>query len=133
MGVEPRPLPPVYEPEAVAEAIIYTAKHPISEVSVGWPSKMLQIGQAISPPLVDQYFLRSGQGFKNQRTDRPDDGVDNLFEPLSKTGSAHGEFSAESKPNSLYTRHIELHPARKLLLAGVVALGAAFATQRALR
>ena len=80
--------------------------------------------QPVSRRLV---HAAAGAGFKQQQTDRPDDGQDNLFAPMSGTGSATGEFGQRSKATSLYTRHLELHPNRKralnaAVLAGLVAL-----------
>ncbi len=37
MGVEPRPVPPVYAPELVAEAILHAATHPTRDLPVGGP------------------------------------------------------------------------------------------------
>ena len=83
--------------------------------------------EKLSPALVDWFMLQQERGFRQQRTDQPDDGQDNLFAPMGGSGSATGEFGQHSQATSLYTRHLELHPNRKralnaAMLAGLVAL-----------
>lgn len=82
IGVLPKPMPPIYEPQAVAESILFAAEHPRREIVVGGAGKMLEIGEALSPSLLDWYMVRNGKMFKQQRTKQPDDGQDNLFAPM---------------------------------------------------
>jgi short-subunit dehydrogenase len=120
LGVLPKPIPPVYKPDAVAEAIVFAAEHPRPEITVGG-GKLFEIGESISPRLLDRYLSIGRRGYQQQRSDRPDDGVDNLDAPLPGLGSAEGDFSADAKPYSLYTRHLEQYPYRKVLAGGAVA------------
>jgi short-subunit dehydrogenase len=122
LGVMPKPIPPVYEPRVVAEAILYAAEHPQRDVVVGG-GKMLSTMERISPSLVDWFMLQGGRMFKQQKTNRPDDGKDNLFAPMNGTGSTTGEFGERSKSTSLFTRELELHPNRKRLLVAAGLLG----------
>jgi short-subunit dehydrogenase len=126
LGVQPMPVPPVYEPAVVAEAICHAAEHGGREIVVGGWGKLLTLGQLLSPSLVDRYMLQGSRMFEAQKTDRPDDRRDNLFEPSSGPGATTGKFGADSKASSLYTRHLELHPVRKR--ATVAALLLALAT-----
>jgi short-subunit dehydrogenase len=125
LGVQPMPVPPVYAPAVVAEAIFHAAEHGGREIVVGGWGKLLTVVQWLSPSLLDRYMLQGGRAFEQQKTDRPDDRRDNLFEPSTGPGSTTGQFGAGSKPTSLYTRHLELHPVRKR--ASVLALGVALA------
>ena len=113
LGVQPMPVPPVYEPGVVAEAICHAAEHGGREIVVGGWGKLLTVGQWLSPSLLDRYMLQGGRAFEQQKTRRPDDRRDNLFEPSTGPGSTTGEFGADSRATSLYTRHLELHPGRK--------------------
>jgi short-subunit dehydrogenase len=126
LGVQPMPVPPVYEPGVVAEAICHAAEHGGREIVVGGWGKLLTLGQWLSPSLVDRYMLQGGRLFEAQKTDRPDDRRDNLFEPSTGPGATTGAFGEGAKTSSLYTRHLELHPARKR--ATVAALLLAMAT-----
>ena len=128
LGVKPQPIPPVYEPRTVAEAILAAAEHPRRDVYVGGAGKLLTLAQRVSPALLDRYMLQDGRAVEQQRTDEPDDGRDNLFAPLAGTGSATGEFGRRSQTTSLYTRVLGLHPNREravvaAALVGAVALG----------
>jgi hypothetical protein len=42
-------------------------------------------------------------GYKTQRSDRPDDGQDNLFEPMPGYAQVEGEFKQGAMPFSAYT------------------------------
>jgi short-subunit dehydrogenase len=124
-GVKPQPIPPVYEPTAVAEVIAYAAEHGGREIVVGGAGKLLSVGQWLSPSLVDRYLLQGRRGFRQQLTEEPDDRIDNLFQPSVGRGSTTGDFEGSTRPDSLYTRIFELHPIRKRL---GLALGLVLAT-----
>jgi len=123
LGVLPAPIPPVYEPRAVAEAICHAAEHGGREIVVGGAGKLLVLGQRLSGSLLDRYMLLGDQMVRQQETDRPDDRQDNLFEPSSGAGSSRGAFGDGAKETSIYTRELELHPMRKraLVAAALVA------------
>lgn len=133
MDVKPQPIPPIYEPRVVAEAIVFAAEHPRREITVGGGGKMLEVVERISPSLADKYMLQGERGFKQQKTDRPDDQRDNLFEPMPGLGRTTGEFGARSKSVSLYTRHLEQHPNRKRLLSAAAIIGAGLLLSRSKR
>ena len=113
LGLEPMPVPPIYEPRVVAEAIRYAAEHGGREIVVGGWGKLLTVAQWLSPSLLDRYMLQGRRAWKQQETSRPDAAQDNLFDPSTGPGSTTGEFGAGSKSTSLYTTHLELHPTRK--------------------
>jgi len=124
LGVQPMPVPPVYEPRVVAEAICHAAEHGGREIVVGGWGKLLIAGQWLSPSLVDRYMLQGGRAFEQQKTQRPDDQRDNLFEASTGPGSTTGQFGEGSKSTSIYTTHLELHPNRKRITAAALLLGA---------
>lgn len=131
MGVRPGPIPPVYEPGVVAEAIVFAAEHPRREIIAGGAGNMLIALERLSPRLLDALMLPGGAIFKLQQTDEPDDGIDNLFEPVTGPGAARGHFGRFSLKRSLYTRALELHPARKRVLLGAALAGAVTLLRRA--
>ncbi|MGY1605311.1 SDR family oxidoreductase [Geodermatophilus sp. SYSU D00815] len=131
LGVQPMPIPPVYEPRVVAAAIVAVAERPVRTVFAGGTGKLLEIGQRISPTLVDHYLLGPGRVVENQRTDRPDDGVDNLDAPLDDAGATTGAFGQRSRSRSLYTELVGLHPRRtRAVVAALVAGGLAAVARR---
>jgi len=124
LGVQPMPVPPVYEPRVVAEAICHAAEHGGREIVAGGWGKLLIIGQQLSGSLLDRYMLQGGRSFEQQKTSRPDDARDNLFDPSSGAGSTTGEFGEGSKSTSLYTTYLELHPNRKRFVVTALLVGA---------
>jgi short-subunit dehydrogenase len=125
IGTAPRPIPPVYEPRAVAETILFAAEHPRREITVGGAGEMLELLERLNPKLADAYMLNRQRAFKQQKTGEPDDARDNLFEPMEGTGRATGQFGRKSKSISGYTRMLGQHPRRKRLVAAAVAGGLA--------
>jgi NAD(P)-dependent dehydrogenase (short-subunit alcohol dehydrogenase family) len=131
IGALPQPIPPIYEPRVVAEAIVGAARRPVREVYAGFAGHALATAQRISPALVDWYLLGPGRIVDNQRTDQPDHGRDNLYQPIDEPGRTTGQVGHRSKSTSVYTRWFGLHPARARaalglsLAAGVAALRSA--------
>jgi hypothetical protein len=125
----PQPIPPVYEPRVVAEAIVAAAQKPVREVFAGFAGRLLAAAQRVSPELVDWYLLGPGRIVDGQQTAWPDDGRDNLYQPIPGPGRTTGRFGRASKSTSLYTRWLGLHPTRARL-AGGVTLAAGLAALR---
>jgi short-subunit dehydrogenase len=124
MGVRPKPLPPVYEPRDVAEAIVSAAITPQRDIYVGSMAKTLSTLHAFSPALVDRMLLAGGAGFTLQQDDEPVDQPGNLDEPSVGVGSSTGRWSGQSH-HSVYTRTFEtLNPNVKRLMTLALGVGA---------
>ena len=119
LGVQPAPVPPVYEPELAAEAIQYAAENPVRELFVGGSGKSLGLLERLSPRLADKTIMRLGQ---LQRTDKPksENAPNNLYEHLEGYDRVYGEFGEIAKSESLYTR-LRMSPVVQLA-AGMGAL-----------
>jgi short-subunit dehydrogenase len=98
---KPQPVPPIYQPEVAAEAIVWAANHPRRELMVGWPTVKAIVGNAIVPGIADRYLARTG--FDAQQTDEPldRDRPDNLFEPVPGDQGSHGPFGDRSRTRSI--------------------------------
>jgi NAD(P)-dependent dehydrogenase (short-subunit alcohol dehydrogenase family) len=118
----PQPVPPIFQPEVAADAIVWAASHPRRELMVGWPTVKAIVGNALVPGIADRYLARTG--FDSQQTDEPvdPDRPDNLFEPVPGDQGAHGPFDDQSRARSIQLR---LAKHRIPLLAGVAALAGA--------
>jgi short-subunit dehydrogenase len=128
MGVKGKPIPPVYEPTVVADAITYAAEHRARELYIGAPAKFFSLMQRLSPTLLDWYMTRGGRMFKQQRSDQPDQGQDALHRPsAASNGSARGRFGEQAMRSSVYTTVVEKHPSVKAAMVGLVTIGAAAA------
>ena len=115
---QPQPVPPIYEPEVAANAIVWAARHRRREMSVGMPTVEAIWGNKIASPLLDRYLARTG--YDSQQTDQPadPDRPNNLWEPLPGDHGAHGRFAARSTDTSPQTWINERLPIVALLLAG---------------
>lgn len=93
---KPQPVPPIYQPEIAADAIIYAAHHDRREVQVGLPTVVAIEGNKIIPGLLDQYLARTN--YEAQQTDEPveADRRDNLWSSVPGDHGAHGSFDARS-------------------------------------
>ncbi len=92
IGVLPRPAGPVYEPELVAEAIVYAAEHPQRDVYVGGGGLLFGLMERISPALTDKFMTTGGTMFRAQESTRPDNGETTLFNTIPETGRVSGDF-----------------------------------------
>jgi len=124
LGVEVRPIPPVYAPELAAHAILHAAESAERDLFVGGWGAVLSIADRISPRLVDWYLERTA--FAAQRTGKPKsaDAPANLFAPLDRDGGAYGAFADESKARSFYQVVAEHDTAASLSAAAALGLGA---------
>ena len=97
----PQPVPPIFQPELVAEAILYAAEHRRREIWLAWPSAKAILSDKIAPRLGDIYLARNG--FDSQQTDEPirADRPDDLYDPVPGDHGAHGEFDDRSKRRSV--------------------------------
>ncbi|BAC88684.1 SDR family oxidoreductase [Gloeobacter violaceus] len=104
LGVKPSGVPPYYQPELVADAIVFAAQHPVRELIVGDSGRVLDWLQRLSPPLLDK--LLEWTAFDLQRTQQPKSpgDPDNLFTPIdSEQGydRSRGDFSHLAIPSLL--------------------------------
>ena|SRR5690242_13675026 len=101
MPRHPQPVPPIYEPEIAARAIVWASHHRRREVSVGMPTILAVWGNKFIPGLLDRYLGASA--FASQQTNEPvsSDRPNNLFEPLPGDHGAHGSFGSRSAKRSI--------------------------------
>lgn len=104
IGYQPQPVPPIYQPEPYAEAVLHCAEHPIRELPVSWGAQKLLWGQKLSPRAGDWMLRR--MGWKSQHTDqrKPIDAPDNLFDTLPGDPGAHGRFDDQARGSTVWTR-----------------------------
>jgi len=100
-----QPVPPIYQPEVAAEAVMFAAGHPDrKEYWAGGSTAATILGQKFIAPLLDRYLAHSGYGA--QQTGQPEKPgrPDNLWQPVDQPpGSdkgAHGEFDSRSRARS---------------------------------
>ncbi|MDT0352584.1 SDR family oxidoreductase [Pseudonocardia charpentierae] len=126
----PQPVPPIYQPEVVARAILHAGDHPERrEYWVGGSTVGTLIGDKFAGGLLDRYLGRTG--IDSQQTDEPQraDAPTNLWEPADgpdgRDHGAHGRFDDQAtsrSPQLWASRH---HGLLGAAAAGLVAVGAA--------
>lgn len=96
----PQPVPPIYQPEIGAEAVLFAARNPRREMYVGYPTVQAIIGDKIAPGFADWYLAQNG--YEAQQTQQPvaPGRRDNLWEPLPGDWGAHGEFDGRASDTS---------------------------------
>jgi len=133
MPNDTQPVPPIFEPEIAAEAVVAAglAKRPRREYWVGSPTVEAIVAQRIFPGLLDWYLGKTG--YKSQQIQgepRDPDAPNNLYNYVPGVHSARGKFDDRSKRTSA---EVFLSLNRGWLAIGAVALVGAGALVAGLR
>jgi len=93
MPRQPQPVPPIYQPEVIGQAVYWAAHHRRRDLAVGYPTVQAIIGDKFIPGWLD-YYLAS-IGYESQQTQEPvkPGRPDNLYSPLPGDYGARGKFS----------------------------------------
>jgi NAD(P)-dependent dehydrogenase (short-subunit alcohol dehydrogenase family) len=88
----PMPVPPIYQPEVAADAIVWASRHPRREFFVGGSTVMTVLGNRLAPRVADRYLARTN--IEAQQADEPiePDRPHYLYAPLPGDRGAHGRF-----------------------------------------
>ncbi|KNB53711.1 SDR family oxidoreductase [Streptomyces caatingaensis] len=130
----PQPVPPIYQPEVAARAIVYAASHPRRrEHWVGGSTVGTLIANAVAPGLLDRYLARTG--FASQQTSVPQDELApvNLWHPAD--GSEGHDFGAHGTFDDMAKRHgvqpwLSRHRGAVAAVAAAAGVGAAVRRRR---
>jgi NAD(P)-dependent dehydrogenase (short-subunit alcohol dehydrogenase family) len=124
MPVEPQPVPPIFQPEVVAESIWYASNHRRREVFVAAPTVEAVLGNQLAPGALDHYL--AGRAWGGQLTRRPADRSrpSNLFEPVDGDHGARGAFDARARDSSVVAAITTRLGAAGVRAAAIAAVGA---------
>lgn len=121
MPRQQQPVPPLFSPDTIAEAIVWAADHAPRELLVGRPTVQAVWGQKLIPGLLDRYLAKFG--YDSQFVDRPNDQQgDILFATLPGDPGAHGPYTDRERGPDLQLR-LRTHPRAVAVGAGLVAVG----------
>jgi hypothetical protein len=101
----PQPLPPIYQPEVIARALLAALQRPPRERWIGWSTARAILGQRLFPGLLDRYLAR--HAWEAQETEDLPPGHprrherDNIDAPLPGDPGAHGPFGARARRGTL--------------------------------
>jgi hypothetical protein len=120
-------VPPIYQPEVAARAIVWAATHRRRQLWVGSSTAATLFANAVAPGALDRYLGRTG--YRSQQTDQPRDPgrPANLWAPVGGDHGAHGRFDDRAHPHSpqLWATTHRRWITAAAGLAGLVALGMA--------
>lgn len=119
---KPQPVPPIYEPEIAAKAIVFASTKRRREIWVGGPTVEAIVAQKFFPGLLDRYLGKTG--YDAQQYDGPADPnrPNNLWHPLPGDAGPHGTFADRSRSSSL---QVTLNLNRRWIGLGLLAATAA--------
>jgi len=92
MPRQPQPVPPIFQPEVAARAIVWAALHRRREVIVGGSSLRAIWANRWIPALLDHYLARAGYRGQQSARPTPQEHRDNLWRPVSPLHRTHGRF-----------------------------------------
>ncbi|MFL5518614.1 MAG: SDR family oxidoreductase [Gemmatimonadales bacterium] len=104
-----QPVPPVFQPEVGAEAVLFAVRHPgRRDLTVGGSSLEAIWANRVAPGALDRYLAK--RGYRAQQRDEPEQPgrPDNLWSPLPGDHGAHGAFDRRARGHSMelwFTEH----------------------------
>jgi NAD(P)-dependent dehydrogenase (short-subunit alcohol dehydrogenase family) len=96
MSRKPMPLPPIFQPEFGARAIVRAAQNAPRELWVGRPAIRAILGNFVAPGWIDRLLARKGYEGQLSQEERDPAEPDNLFSPVQGNFGAHGRFDGQS-------------------------------------
>jgi short-subunit dehydrogenase len=99
-GHQARPVPPVYQPEVAARAIVFGAYAKRREIWVGIPTIVAILANRIAPGFADRYLAKTGYSGQMTSQVKSRDAPSNLYEPVAGDYGAHGRFDKTARTSS---------------------------------
>lgn len=93
---EPRPVPPVLQPETAARAILLASQEARREYWLGLSTVKAILGDMAAPGLLDRYLAWRGYPGQQRPAAVQPDRRDNLYEPVPDLHRTRGSFEAEA-------------------------------------
>ena len=91
-----QPVPPIFQPECAANAIVWSATHRRRELWVGWPAIKAILSSRLVPGIGDRIAAR--QAWEGQETTQSaEPHADNLFTAVPGEFGAHGRFDRRAR------------------------------------
>jgi hypothetical protein len=101
MAHKSQPVPPIYEPEVIAEALYWAAHHKRREITLGLNAFIIVWGNKFFPGFGDWYLAKKGYSSQEYNGAPDPNQPDNLWSPVDTDPGARGDFSDRAKDESL--------------------------------
>ena len=120
----PQPVPPIFQPEVGARAVVAVAEHPRRRTWVGEPTIVTIIGNRVAGGFADWFLAKTG--FSGQQAPDKTEPMlpDNLYHPVPGDHGAHGIFDDRAHETSPQTVAITHRGATTVVGATLAAAGA---------
>jgi hypothetical protein len=113
-------VPPIFQPEVAAEAILFATEHRRREVWVGMSVVKTIVANKVWPGLLDRLLVKFGYAGQLTGKFKPADPPLNLFVAVPGEFVAHGRFDATARSVSAEFMLIRY---RSVAVAGAVLMG----------
>jgi short-subunit dehydrogenase len=96
----PQPVPPIFQPEVAADAIVYASSSKRREIYVGAPTVKAIFGEKLAASFADRYLAKNGYDAQQTNEPAPRFRPDNLWRPVPGDHGAHGDFDGRARDRS---------------------------------
>jgi NAD(P)-dependent dehydrogenase (short-subunit alcohol dehydrogenase family) len=120
---EPENPPPVYAPDIVADAILYSAENPMRDVYVGGGGKAFSLFGKYAPRLTDRVMESTMFTIQQSNDSEGDESMESLHASNDGRLRERGGYGGHVAESSIYTK-ASFHP---VLTGAAIALGAGLA------
>ena len=127
LGVVPKPTAPVYDPDVVADQVLWAAAHPMGDVFAGGAGWAVAWFRRMAPGPFEELMARVGMPAQRSAIPQNPDAVDNLEAPTPLTDTVRGGFGGRTFSISNVIQRV---PGVVRLGAVVAAVGGLLAVRR---
>ena len=100
MPRRPQPVPPIYEPEVGATAMVIASDGRRREYWVTWPTIRAVLGNRVLPGVLDRLLAMVGEDSQLTTQSVDPSAPTNLWKPVPGHRDAHGRFGGRSRRSS---------------------------------
>src|SRR5205807_9483587 len=119
---KPQPVPPIFQPEVAAQAIVYAATHRRRELWAGATTVEAIQAQKFFPGVLDRYLGHTGYDAQQYDGLADPNRPNNLWQPLPGDAGAHGDFDSRAHKRSW---QLTLNVNRRWIVLGILGAGVA--------
>lgn len=125
----PQPVPPIFQPEVIARAVLFAAQRRPREMWLGLPAWKAILGRFFAPRLTEWYLARNGFEAQQTAAPQPPHAPDDLDAPVPGDRGAHGRFDDRARAHSPAI-WLQTHPRIAASILGALAGSTALAVRR---